>query len=197
MGVAPWDMKLILVVLALWFGSAEPPKTEIETRVDRSDFPAPARRTLEDALADARDIRWYRETDGRQTGYEAKFRTRHGRYSAAFDSAGRWRDLERLIRDRELPDAVKASLNAWSESRNLRVRITRVQERWVPVAEESDARRLEALVSGESRRKDGYEIEAEVHGGRTLARYEFRVAADGTLQLVRQVVDPTSVELLY
>ncbi len=190
-------MKLILLVLTLWSGSGEPPKTEMETRVDRSAFPAPALEVLQGALASAREIRWYRETDGRQTGYEAKFRTRHGRYSAAFDSAGRWRDLERVVRERDLPAPVRATLAAWGAERNLRVRVTRVQERWLPDLHQPDAVRIAELVGAERPPVLDYEIETETHGGNTLARYEFRIGPDGSLNSVRRIADLTAGNLLF
>ena len=126
---------LLLIVLGLitvnTFGQY---KYEREHRIKKNQFPAEAHALIEEQLAEARRIRYYRETDSTKVSYEAKFKVDRLHYSVEFDQQGKLEDVEILIKEVDIPNASFKNITDYLDDNFEKYRIRRIQQQY-PVSE--------------------------------------------------------------
>ena len=126
---------LLLIALGLMtvntFGQY---KYEREHRIKKSQFPAEAHALIEEQLAEARRIRYYRETDSTKVSYEAKFKVDRLHYSVEFDEKGELEDVEILIKEVDIPDDSFKNITDYLDDNFNKYRIRRIQQQY-PVSE--------------------------------------------------------------
>ncbi len=122
-----------LCLLCLWNIQSQN-KYEREYRIKKNQFPTNALTFIEDQLKDARQIRYYRETDSAKISYEAKFKLDRLRYSVEFDEQGQLEDVEILIKEIDIPNSSMAEITQFLDSEFTKYRIRRLQQQY-PVSE--------------------------------------------------------------
>ena len=126
---------LLLIALGLMtvntFGQY---KYEREYRIKKNQFPAEAHALIEEQLAEARRIRYYRETDSAKVSYEAKFKVDRLHYSVEFNQQGELEDVEILIKEVDIPDASFKNMTDYLDTNFNKYRIRRIQQQY-PVSE--------------------------------------------------------------
>ena len=122
-----------LCLLCLWNIQSQN-KYEREYRIKKNQFPTNALTFIEDQLKDARQIRYYRETDSAKISYEAKFKLDRLRYSVEFDEQGQLEDVEILIKEVDIPNSSMAEITQFLDSEFTKYRIRRLQQQY-PVSE--------------------------------------------------------------
>lgn len=169
------------MILVAWLGISPPVKQEREARIQRDAFPAPAVEWLYPVIDRAGRVRYYRQTDGADLTFEVKFRISGESWSVEFLEDGSFDEAERLIRQRELPEAVVRHL----DSRFRSWKTTRIQASHQPVwgrtASPEWFRNPTAPV--------GYELEVDGTNGAEIGRFELTFDAAGTFLEERRVVE--------
>ena len=121
----------MLIVLGLFcMNSYGQYKYEREHRIKKNQFPAAAHELIEEQLANARKIRYYRETDSTKISYEAKFKVDRLHYSVEFDQEGILEDVEILIKKVDIPNESYANMTAFLEENFNKYRIRRIQQQY-------------------------------------------------------------------
>lgn len=141
-------------------------KKERESRIKAMEFPAAALELVEQLPVD--DIKFYRETDGEHTSYEAKGEYQNRDISIEFSQDGKLEDIELEIRLRRLPDREEEAIKKKIDSIAERNRINKVQlqflfDRPIPsnIIERLDALQFNnyEIIAGFKTNKDVYYLE--------------------------------------
>ncbi|BAO55028.1 hypothetical protein NMS_1019 [Nonlabens marinus S1-08] len=121
------------------FTQAQSPtlKFEKEERVKKEEFPADALPYIQQ-LADGSRIKYYREFDGEQTSYEAKFKTNRRKYSMEYDRDGNLEDIEIEVSKKLLPktewEIIQSRLNTYAK----RWKVEKIQLQYVNNNDDND-----------------------------------------------------------
>ncbi len=118
---------LLLLISTSVVGQA---KYEREYRILKSQFPAKALGFLEEHIADAKNVRYYREVDSVKISYEAKFKLDRLRYSVEFDKDGNLEDVEILIKKVDIPNESLENILAYLDRNFTKYRIEKIQQQY-------------------------------------------------------------------
>lgn len=111
-------------------------KYEREYRIKKSQFPDKALGYIEDKLEDARNIRFYKETDSTKVSYEAKFKKNRLKYSVEFNEGGTLEDIEILIRPIDIPNDSYKAVNKYLQKEFIKYRIQKIHQQY-PIGDNS------------------------------------------------------------
>lgn len=131
--------KLLMVFLALAktaFLQAQqlpdlPTKTERETRISYSEFPEAAKGFISQINPTKKRTRYYRETDGKRTSYEAKFKLKGNKYSVECTPNGQIEDIEISINKKQIKKTLWAQINNQLSQESKRFKIEKIQEQYI------------------------------------------------------------------
>lgn len=98
-----------LVVLWTFNPAVAQQKYEKESRIEHSEVPQQAIAFI-DALAFNTKIKWYLEQGLNEKSIEAKFKHSKKKYSIEFDTLGNIQDIEIIIKNNDVKEAVKKSI---------------------------------------------------------------------------------------
>ncbi len=128
----------ILSLIFLIFGilASAQNKYEREYRIKKSQFPDKALGYIEDKLEDARNIRFYKETDSTKVSYEAKFKKNRLKYSVEFNEDGTLEDIEILIKPIDIPNDAYKAANKYLQNEFIKYRIQKIHQQY-PIGDNS------------------------------------------------------------
>lgn len=170
-----WILFLALQVQALFAQ-----KTEVEKRIPEKSFPGDALLWLNAEFAQRKCLRYYLETDGDITNFEAKFKWQGERYSVEFFKNGVLKDIEKQISFKDIPDSAQAGIHEKLRRDFKQFKVLKVQEQTLP------------NISGKR-----YEMEIKGKNDSGTALFEYLFEADGRLVLSRQIILPPNNITLY
>jgi hypothetical protein len=153
-------------------------KFERESRVNFSEVPQAARSFVDSCCPGQKKIKWYREESQDGLSFEAKFQDWRGRYSIEFDSLGQVWDVEKKVKLRKLPLAIKANILRPLDSLYDSYRITKLQLQWSSPRED-----LAQSAKAEDSSAQAYEIVLRTHeteGGSLFQRNPLESLRRGT-----------------
>lgn len=174
-------------------------KKEVEVAIRQDEMPAPARTLLSDWLVVARRTRFYQETDGDQTSYEAKLKKEDHWYSIEFHEDGSLMDVEQLISYSSLPSSFKRNVDTYLTQSYNRHQIRRVQRQYsAKDTSVTDAEVLSTLLQGN---REGltvrFELEVDVQQRSTIGSYELLFDEQGALLQERKIIRRSLNNILY
>lgn len=155
-------------------------KTEVEKRIPEKSFPGNALLWLNAEFAQRKCLRYYLETDGDTTNFEAKFKWQGERYSVEFFKNGLLKDIEKQIRFKDIPASTQAVIQEKFQRVFKKFKVLKVQEQTLP---NTPGKR--------------YEIEVKGKNDSGTALFEYLFEADGRLVLSRQIILPPNNITLY
>lgn len=170
----------LIFLLSLQVQALFAQKTEVEKRIPEKSFPGDALLWLNAEFAQRKCLRYYLETDGDSTNFEAKFKWQGERYSVEFFQSGVLKDIEKQIRFNDIPASVQAEIHEKFRQDFKKFKVLKVQEQTLP------------NISGKR-----YEIEIKGKNDRGTALFEYLFEADGRLVLSRQIILPPNNITLY
>ncbi|SDD84470.1 hypothetical protein SAMN05421636_10288 [Pricia antarctica] len=185
---------LLLVLGGCWAHAQN--KDEREHRIKKSQFPEKALSYIDEKLEGARRIRFYRETDGTKTSYEAKFKKDRLKYSVEFSEDGVLEDIEFLIGAIDIPDDTFSKMKEYLEKDFLKYRIRRIQKRY-PIGKNDTETIVKHAFQNLMLPYIKYEIIVFGKKERGFARYEILFDADGNFENFRKSLPPNYDHILY
>lgn len=114
---------LLMVLTSVSYGQ----KREIERAVASSEVPESARNWLETAYQGHGKTKWYFQTDGEKEVYEAKLKWKRNWHSVEFTPEGDIRNVEILIRTRDLDQEVRVNMFRYLSGEYSSFKIDRLQ----------------------------------------------------------------------
>jgi hypothetical protein len=154
-------------------------KSEIEERIQKSEFPHDAAKLINSQLSDAKKVKYFLEVDGSDTSYEIKFIKNKHFYSVEFDNNGAFEDVEMKVDIKELPNKVVDNIRRYLTENFRKHKIRKIQVQYKN--KKATSIDLEKLFEGKSDLFDiSYEIECAVKDadGKPLM-YEFHFDNEG------------------
>lgn len=144
-------------------------KIEKEERITATDFPKNAMKIVQELGYDRKKIKFYRETDGDKTSFEAKLTYKNRNYSIEFDKNGQLEDVEIDLRKRKMPQNVLAKIQKALDTVARKYRIEKVQEQYLPV--ELTLHKLKERIA--NNQPDNYEMIVAFKEDRKIYRKEY------------------------
>lgn len=186
----------ILLLCISSLSLAQEIKYEREFRIRGSDFPENAMALLLPYLEDARRIKFYKELDGKNERYEAKYKREGYYFSVEFDNEGKLLDTEIAIRKKEIPEATRDLIESHLDENFRRYRLRKIQRRF-PATDMRPEDALEEAAEIEHRAHVKYELVITGKKDKGYREYELIFDADGSF-VKEKIFAPSSYEhVLY
>ena len=171
-------------------------KREQEFRILKSQFPEIALRYIEHNLADARQIRFYKEVDSAKVSFEAKFKKDRLKYSAEFSADGVLEDIEYEIKKVDIPEASFVRIEKYLQKTFVKHHILRMQQQY-PVGEQGPEKTIKDAFQNLMLPTIKYEL---IVGGKKEnghKKYEIVFDAEGQFESYRVSLPPNYDHVLY
>lgn len=167
-------------------------KQEREERIKLKEMPEAARQYLDSYwLKKSRRKRFYSETDGKNSSYEAKLIRDKRRFSIEFDKTGALQDIEELIDFHQIPHSARLRIDSTIVANYGKYNIYRVQRQFLP----EELTEHYATLTTES--SQNFELEVNVVENTRIQSYEMLFDTGGTLQQKRLIVRRSLDNFLY
>lgn len=171
-------------------------KNEREKRIKADDMPNLAIDLLK-LVPDAKNIRYFRESDGERNSFEAKFKYRGRPYSVEFDPEGTLEDVEITVAfesslEESLQEKIKALLKETSEE----FKIIKCQKQYRHDSG-NGAETLENALEVGPHQSIFYELEVYFRNKKTLEAYEILYDREGSFVSKRKIVKRATDNILY
>lgn len=155
-------------------------KIEVEKRVPEDELPVAALELLNERFDARKCKRYYLESDGDTTNFEAKFKWQGECYSVEFFKNGQLKDIEKKVDFKKIPPATQAKINERFRQDFKKFKVKKVQEQTMP---------------GQNGRR--YEIEVKGKNDEGTAYFEFLFEETGNLVERRKIILPSNNINLY
>ncbi len=171
---------LFIFLLAAFGQTLLAQKIEMEKRIPEQEFPPAAIDWLNDKFSDRKCNRFFLESDGDTTNFEAKFKWQKSCYSVEFLNDGSLKDIEKQVKFKEIPAAVQTSINKQFQEDFKKFKLKKVQEQTLP-----------------GRLEKRYEVEIKGKNDEGTAFFEYLFESDGRLVMRQKIILPTNNITLY
>ena len=112
-------------------------KVEREHRIKKNQFPETAHEFIQEKLAEAKKIRFYKETDTTKISYEAKFKKDKLYYSIEFDESGKLEDIEISIKEVDVPEDSWSKITKFLNEKFTKFKIRKIQQQYPITSDET------------------------------------------------------------
>ncbi|MDT0678422.1 hypothetical protein [Autumnicola musiva] len=179
---------LLYIILLTGFSAfAQGKKIEQEDRISGEKMPEAAMQLINSEKPDnARRLKFYFETDGETTSYEAKFKFKGHDYSVEFNNNGILEDIEVELKKKNLPEAALQKIKSFIEENNERHKIEKIQAQYLPALSE-----IKAFAYAKNIQQNvpqNYELIVAVKNDGKLQRFEMLFDNSGNFIEKREVI---------
>lgn len=172
-------------------------KNEKEVRIKSDAFPELAQSYFNISAFNAKQLRFYKETDNEKQSFEAKFKINKLHYSVEFDSLGGLEDIEILIKKKHIPEAVFDTITSYFNSNFDKTKIIKIQKQYINNTEKSDKNFIKHIIENPNNTNTHFEIIAEIKTKNKHELREFTFNSHGTFQKFRLVTSSSYEHALY
>jgi hypothetical protein len=158
-------------------------KIEKEEKINATDFPENAMKIVQELGYDRKKIKFYRETDGDKSSFEAKLTYKKRKYSVEFDDSGQLEDVEIDLKKRKVPEYTLAKINKTLDTVARKYRIEKVQEQYLPI--DPSLSKLKERIA--NNKPDNYEMIVAFKEDRKIYRKEYLFDNNGVFISVRLI----------
>ena len=185
-------MKYILNVGLLLFiflcspGTLAQDKMEAEKRISQVSFPDAALAYLSPIITKTNRIKYYFETDGTRSSYEAKFKLNGLKHSVEFDEKGQLEDIEIDVKIKRIDYLLRDVITHWLDGQFTKWRIEKFQLQYLP---DDKGNLLMRMESGEKNLPaPNFEIIVMTKENGSVNQYELLFDWEGNFVNKRKVV---------
>ncbi len=171
-----FSASIVLTLLCFWQTEALAQKMEVEKRVSKDEFPAPALQFLTKEYPGLRKDRYFKEFEGDTTNFEAKFCWQKERYSIEFQVDGSLKDIEKQVKFSSIPSEIRKLISQELDASFKKWRVSRCQVQQVP-----------------GRIEQWYEIEIKGKDHTGAVQYEYLFDDQGILVRKREIILPSNL----
>lgn len=185
---------LLFILLFSVSGAYAQDKIEREYKIKPSQVPAAALNFIKDSFGPVK-VNWYMEQSANGKSLEAKVKKDNRVYSAEFDTLGNIQDIEVTINMKEIPEALRLTIERNMAVQFSRLKVQKVQKQWI--AEAAD---LKSLIKGDqpgSKHKTHYEIVITGRKDKRIDEYELLFNEAGALTRQQKIIESNYQHLLY
>lgn len=158
-------------------------KIEREERIAISEFPKNAIDVVSQISKSRKKIKYFKETDGYLTSYEAKYKYNGYKYSVECDEKGDLIDIEVQIKKREIKAPVLEKIKTSLKTISSLFKIEKIQQQYV--IKKQDSFVISMRIEGKE--FDNYEMIVAFRENRKIYRKELLFSKDGVLLQQRDI----------
>jgi hypothetical protein len=133
-------------------------KDEKEFRTSIKKYPKNTQKVVLNIPKKAKRIRHYQETDGEKLSYESKFKFKKHWFSVEFNSNGIIEDIEKAIKEKELPTSVKAFIKGYLKAQSTKYDLIKIQEQYRYSSKIPEVQFLNSILENNELIDSNYEI---------------------------------------
>jgi hypothetical protein len=166
-------------------------KNEIERSIDRNDMPDKILALIDEFWPDLRGIKYFEQTDGKETTYEVKLEWQGDQYSIEFSTEGAVQDVEKLIEFGDIPEPARGSITRDLDEQFNKFRLTRIQLQFIAADKDGvdDSDFIDDILEKDADDYEiRYEIELDGENRRELGSFELLYDEFGKLIEKRRIV---------
>ena len=190
--------KIVLILFILGGGLlAAQNKYERAYRIRKSQFPEKALNYISEKLEDARQIRFYKETDSAKTSFEAKFKKDRLWYTIEFDKDGVLESIGIIIKSVDIPDDYFAKIEAYLGNYFSKYRIRKLQQQYRITEEVAQETMIKNAFQNLMLPDMVYELFVKGKKDGTRADFEITFDAEGNLIHMRKALPANYDRVLY
>jgi sporulation protein YlmC with PRC-barrel domain len=173
-------------------------KNEQEMRIDKQDFPSKALELLELFPEHSKNIKYYFETDGDNTSYEAKLILNKRVYSIEFNEDGTLQDVEIRIKKRKIKHEALDQINNWLNKNYRKHYLLKIQKQYKPSKEQPADSTIINAINFKYESQTNFEIIVETQDfEKNKSLIELTLSPKGEVIQIR-ALEPSSYEhVLY
>ena len=188
----------ILLLVFLLFGAVTSAqnKYEREYRIKKSQFPEKALGYIQEKLEDARQIRFYKETDSTKVSFEAKFKKDRLKYSIEFDEEGALEDVEIIIKPVDIPNDVFKKINTYLQKEFIKFRIQKIQQQY-PIGDNDPETTVKNAFQNLMLPSIKYELIVSGKKDKGYEQHEILFGSAGNFEKTRKSLPPNYDHVLY
>lgn len=189
----------LLPITCISFVHGQDTKQEYEKSIRASEVPEEILELLSPLLEESRRIRYYKELDGENTGYEIEMQWKGRQLSVEFYDDDRGMDIEELIGFEEIAEEAHRPISTYLQNHFDKYKITRLQRQYIAEErDEEDEEVIEDFMEGDTEDlTKRYEMVIEVKGKDMFGAYEFLFDHEGQLINTQKIERRSSDNVLY
>jgi len=172
-------------------------KNEKEERIPVSEFPKIAQNYFDFISHKVKYLKFYKETDGENQSFEAKFKLNRRYYSIEFDTLGKLEDIEIVINKRHISKKVYKQIDTYFASHFKKTRLLKTQKQYVNNTNDTDALFIQKIIKNQRNNRANFEIIADIKTHKTHELREFSFDSNGIFKTSRVVTSSSYEHALY
>ena len=191
-------MRAYVIYLFLLFpglSSVAQNKLEREERIKSSQLPKEIAEIIKPFLSEARNIRYYYETDGTHKSYEVKFLLKADRYSVEFSDQLELEDVEVIIQMQSIQTEVYENIINYFQQHD-KFKIRKVQKQFSSDTAAANSV-IEGAIANTNQLTVRYEIIADLKQGKSWEQQEVLFDSEGAFVSSRKVIKRAEDFILY
>ncbi len=172
-------------------------KNEKETRISIDEFPETAKNYFNITTNTLKHLKFYKETDNKKQSFEVKFKVNKLHYSMEFDTLGKLEDIEILIKEKHITDAVSNTIKSYFNLNFEKTKIIKIQRQYINSTKKSDKYFIQHIINNPFNKHTHFEIIAEIKTKKKHELREFTFNRNGTFKKFRLVTSSSYDHALY
>ncbi|MEM7106590.1 MAG: hypothetical protein AAF519_00095 [Bacteroidota bacterium] len=184
-----------LVVVSILSPAFAQQKDEREQRIKETEVPSSILEMLEPYVKNLK-VKYIYETDGENSSYEAKFRSKSRFFSVEFDTLGVLEDVEIDVKYKFLKKEIRKTIESYLRKSSSSYKVLKCQRQYVHQSGES-SETLRHAINNESHSPINYELEVDMTVQKALNSYELLFDNTGTFISKRLIINRATDNLLY
>ncbi|WP_155598628.1 hypothetical protein [Zobellia amurskyensis] len=172
-------------------------KNEKEYIISKENFPEVALLQLENKLSSAKRIRYFKEYDNTQIGYEVKFKLEKMYHSVEFDSIGQLEDIETYIEEKDIPESTLQRVNNFLEEEFNTFRIIKIQRQYTTEITKAPEALFQYAFNKDKNIGENYEIVIAGRDQEDFENFELLFSSEGSLINKRKFASIGYDHILY
>lgn len=187
-------INILVVFVVIGVNAYSQVKFEREYDINSAEVPERAARFIDSLKLDSK-LKWYMEESQDGKSIEAKFKLNEYKYSVEFDTAGSIQDVEFIIDEKELDEAILKRMRQQLDERFKKWSFQKIQQQYVGF----EADLLKSILSGEKLESVSLSYEIVVKGKNEGVPVLYEISFTGKGELVEQskIIQKNAVNLEY
>lgn len=161
-------------------------KKEYEKRISEADFPAEALSLISPFKKEFNRLKYYKEFDGDNQSFEAKFKHESSHYSVEFNNEGKLEDVELKLSKNKLPKALWEAIKLNLDSNYERWKLEKLQCQYSHINNPKET--LEKALNKTQTKQENYELIVAIKQKGKLKKMEILFNARGEVLNRRDIL---------
>ncbi|MCB4799801.1 hypothetical protein [Neotamlana laminarinivorans] len=191
-------MKYNIIILLFWSCLLQAQtKNEKEERIPDFQFPKPAYNYFNNTKKPLKRLKFFKEIDGKNKSYEAKFKYNKLHYSVEFDTLGKLEDIEIIIKQKHIPEGALQQITTYFKTNFDKYSFIKIQEQYINKTTKTDTDFINYILENPIGKHTHFEIIAEIKSEKDRLFKEFTFKFTGEFEKSRPISSSSYEHALF